>query len=226
MSQVENLNANLGSGNDAIQLNQQPFAGSVRVNTGAGDDTVTLNAGAYRTTAETMRISTGAGNDHVEGVNTHLGYRARINTGSDHDTIDLGMVEAPRLGISTGSGDDQLSLSGGVFRGLQVSMGGGDDTLNLPFGADIDPSNYDQVGNDLELHLFENQSLSNVRFDGGSGTNTLNGIGQGIGPNTQKFTQGSGTYLARVAQASDFVWLDEVLFQEYSFSTKTFDNPE
>ena len=123
-------------GDDVINVTVKDDGYSVKIDSGDGNDNVTVNANA---SAETD-VKTGAGNDSVTYVTG--GHQSDSNaldakTGEGSDTIAVTVNTGSLvLDIDTGAGNDSVSLNAGEKAGrgtvehVSVKLGAGDDTLN------------------------------------------------------------------------------------------------
>lgn len=138
----------LGGGDDHFEaygdnVNWQ----EVRVNVGAGRDTVLISSTVAELSAFTgngadsieisastdeVRITTGNGRDSVE-ISAAAGA-LEINTGSGDDSVEISAV-AGEVDIDTGSGDDTVDISASVDD-IRIVTGAGADTVTMVSSVD------------------------------------------------------------------------------------------
>jgi peroxidase len=135
------------------------------VDTGAGDDTVTITGGTRLNESLLM----GAGDDTLIMSSGKIIGRADMGAGDDSVTLSGG-ADVERL--VTGSGDDTITVTQSARVGV-ISTDGGADTLTIGARATVDwaylGDGEDRVnlGNGAHVH----------HLDGGDGTDTLNVTG-------------------------------------------------
>ncbi len=163
-SNVKDFSANMGSGDDALQLDNLYASRSSSMVMEQGNDIVSINAHAA---GKHITISTGDGDDEV-AVN-NMGMRKQLQ-------------------IDTGSGDDQVLLAGETYAGRKSGfrLGSGDDFLGILPGQTMQQSRLQKfltidggTGNDEVV--FDGRVLvgKRSRIDGNDGTDglTLGGAG-------------------------------------------------
>lgn len=99
------------------------------VNTGSGDDTVTI---AFATTADkAATVSTGAGKDTITVLTTGTGLTS-VDAGDGDDTINVTKVAGNKLSILGGAGNDVVTILGSALATTDIIDGGdGTDTVAL-----------------------------------------------------------------------------------------------
>lgn len=124
-------------GNDAVHYFAEKDVGTLRVNTGNGDDYFEFSA-KWGVSAD-LRVSTGQGNDTVVINGSTVSYpeelSAVIRTGKGHDTIVLEGMHSERLFAGAGS-DDIYILTGSFSNAADIiATGGGRDRLFVELDA-------------------------------------------------------------------------------------------
>lgn len=145
---------------NAIDAGNFVFTGTINVNGGNGNDTITIDAGVTANAS----ITGGAGNDTISGGSGN----DTINGGNDNDSISGG---AGADSINGAAGNDTLSGGAGndTLRGAAGAdmMDGGDNDDDIAGGAD----------NDTAIGGNGNDSIANDGGDdqllGGAGDDTL-----------------------------------------------------
>ena len=150
------------AGKDFIDIDRMGNAGSGgtgTVDTGAGDDSITVHGNVYRNS----QIIAGTGSDTVyvggvlSGSTVALGGNAtapdsvdtadnfltvvgtldgsRVYGAAGKDVLDLGSLGTIGAGgnniVNTGAGDDSITVHGGVYRNSQIIAGTGSDTVRV-----------------------------------------------------------------------------------------------
>jgi hypothetical protein len=135
-----------GNGGDDTLVTGVGVFGNVAFDGGSGTDSFTYNA-----SDASDNISIGAG--HVNAIGFDETYsnieNLTINARSGNDTITggIGVTTSPAVTINAGDGNDSFTITSGL--GMVLNGEDGDDTLTLPAN-----------------------SVANVTFNGGSGTDT------------------------------------------------------
>lgn len=191
-----------GDGNDTITAAHLGRTGQARVDTGSGDDAVTI--GELATRGGQASIATGDGNDTVTiRSNANNGGQARIDTGGGDDTVAFGYVgyQQGQLRVDTGSGNDTVKGTGLLGEAqLDIRTGDGDDALRVMVGNNVQTRVDTGDGNDtLDIDSAFAVQLS---VDAGSGDDTVNlgglggsgitGINTGDGNDTLNISWFSG----------------------------------
>jgi hypothetical protein len=110
-----------GGGNNSNNAN----AGGLVVDTGFGDDTVTITG----LSAAKLAVSTGAGADTVDLSEIDVDGLVSIDTGIGDDDVTLDTLAAARLDVNTGAGNDTVNIIAAALERLNVDLGAGDDSL-------------------------------------------------------------------------------------------------
>jgi hypothetical protein len=114
---------------DVAALSSIDIEAKVDVQTGSGDDTISMASLA----AADFRVRTGRGDDVVIAADLS-GDRLRLNTGAGLDVVSIdGSADASleRLNIQLGQGDDLLTLTGLTGSLLRLNAGNGDNVIDL-----------------------------------------------------------------------------------------------
>ena len=131
--QSEQLSIVATAGDDTIRIESLDllFAGTIRIDAGAGNDTIDAAAAGLSTVIQSGAgddtITTGSGDDRVDGS----AGRDLISTGAGNDSVYGG---AGADTIDGGAGDDLINAQGGS--GESLTGGEGDDTLRGGGGQD------------------------------------------------------------------------------------------
>lgn len=100
-------------GTDTVAVRDLAIPGFLRVATGVGDDTLTIE---NVSTAGKASIDTGDGNDVVAITATSYGGKLRFFAkGGDDDVTFVNGRFAGRVALNGGQGTDRLVIEGGVF---------------------------------------------------------------------------------------------------------------
>jgi hypothetical protein len=130
-------------GNDEVRISNLPNAAvttnakaTLTVNTGSGDDRVSVVLGGLTTNGlvrlgAALRIETGDGQDRVLVSDVEQATVVTVNTGRGNDNIwvQSSPVVFPKLSVWAGEGDDRLVLHG--IKSTRTVLGGGDGTDTL-----------------------------------------------------------------------------------------------
>jgi Ca2+-binding RTX toxin-like protein len=152
---IDTLTVNTLGGSDTVGVNEAVagFAASVNVNSGEGDDAITINLMAG--TASHINVDGGApsASDSLTVVGTSGDDTIAVNgTSIAFDSTNISTTGIENLTVSAGDGNDSLTLTGATAsESVQLLGQGGDDSITL---------NYPVV-------------TGAVSVDGGDGTNTL-----------------------------------------------------
>jgi len=123
-----NVTVNLGDGADCFTFKNVTVTGTVKIQDGAGDDSVHLSHDA----AGAMSITPGNGNDAICVAQTTVHGKFAINSGNGTDTVDLSGDLAGNLAIQVGDGNDCISVRDTIVNGkLGVVVGNGTDGVDL-----------------------------------------------------------------------------------------------
>ncbi|MBW4617755.1 MAG: hypothetical protein KME21_32120, partial [Desmonostoc vinosum HA7617-LM4] len=153
---VENLNINLGSGADTFTIQATNASTTTTVNTGAGNDVITVGSATPATVnaiTGALTINGGADTDTVtindsgDTANNRGTLTATAITGLSFGSITYGTVET--LDINLGSGADTFTIQAtSASTVTTVNAGGGADTLNVESVSSATTVNAD-TGNDV-----------------------------------------------------------------------------
>lgn len=158
---IRNVTILLGGGSDSLRAtNIGPITGTVLINGGAGNDSITLGA------------------DNGRSNNVIIDGRLTIQTFGGDDNVALLGVVAPNIFIDTSAGSDVVSLIVTTDR-TEVFLGGGDDTLIQGLSDFVFMKADGGAGTDSELFLGRNNVTRTTRFtDRGFefGTNASAGV--------------------------------------------------
>jgi len=100
-------------------------AGGLVVDTGFGDDTVTITG----LSAAKLSVTTGFGADTVNLSNIDVHGDVSVDTGAGADDVTLNTLAAARLTVNTGAGDDTVDIVAAALEKLNVDLGAGNDSL-------------------------------------------------------------------------------------------------
>lgn len=203
-----------GLGDDVIAISNATFLAPVSILTQDGIDTITINASTF---VDTLDIETGAGNDAVTIASTGADTFDRdvtVDLGNGNNTITIGSGAAATFnaGLSIfGIGNNVATISGSTVVGpVSILTSGGVDTINIngstltgivdiETGAGADAVNLATTGNvtfngvvtvlagddndtvilgSATTHAAFN-GLAASTFDGGNGTDTLTYLANG-----------------------------------------------
>ena len=157
-SHVMYFSANMGSGNDVLQLDNLYAALSSSIVMEQGDDIVSINA---HSAGQHIEISTGDGNDILAANN--MGMRRQLQ-------------------VDMGNGDDQVLLAGETYAGRSSGfrLGNGNDFLAILPGQTLQHSRMQKFltidggsGNDEVAFDSRVQVGKSSRIDGNAGTDGL-----------------------------------------------------
>jgi hypothetical protein len=133
----------LGNGNNEVRVESHEtiIGGLLTVLTGSGIDSVTVSTGAAfpsSFSALAVNINTGAGNDTVtiDAEASTIGSSLVLTTGAGLDTVTLFalLVNGPTV-ANLGDGNNTLNVDNSRFRGpVSLVTGTGIDTINLESG--------------------------------------------------------------------------------------------
>jgi hypothetical protein len=134
------VTVDLNGGNDVLSMDSTYIAGAITINTGDGDDSVTLGAHSVVSPARDLAVNTGAGNDRVSELQyaVYVGGAHAVDLGAGDDVATLVGASAvggrhalafqhpgiPSVSLAGGDGNDSL-LAIGVTARLQLYVQGG-----------------------------------------------------------------------------------------------------
>ncbi|WP_027181442.1 type I secretion C-terminal target domain-containing protein [Oleidesulfovibrio alaskensis] len=184
------LDFNTGEGADTITLttgdqhSHQNRATLLTVDSGSGDDTVTVNIDAKSVTAETgtgndtvtlsgrfgqVDVATGEGADHVTAQGTSQNMHIATGQGADHITVSGSHTATT---VQAGSGADHITISGSTGN-LDVSAGDGANHVTVS-GAHGN-TQIDTGTNADTVSVSGTSTRLDINTGGGSDTVTLSG---------------------------------------------------
>jgi hypothetical protein len=184
----------LGGGSDTLVMNNIYLRGEVDIQTGAGDDVVTLGNTGVVSCAGELRVDLAAGNDVLDGQRLFIGTNQIINGGDGNDALIFDGFASPQFTLGTsaagnsswhgGTGDDRVHVVYGFMVGnWTVDLGDGSDSFDA-FGsaASGDVHVFGRGGND-SLRVDTNFFDANLILEGNSDSDSLflaNGLGTEI----------------------------------------------
>jgi len=139
------IKAQLGAGNDTLELDGLVIAGPVTLVDPAGNDTFKLT---NSTVNGAVKIDTGSGIDRVDFNGNRLNSLLSIKTGADSDTVNLG--------------------SEGSFRDISIDLGTGSNTYNT------NVNNFQVYGNFTLLAAGGASDFQEITLGAGNGLITGN----------------------------------------------------
>jgi hypothetical protein len=188
----KNLYADMGEGNNSLDLYHVIVGGRVNVYGGAGDDTIKVEAGCDLLGGGLANA--GDGVNHVAVTDSTVRGRLRILTGGGDDLVEIhhdGFTSDASLSIRTGAGNDTVDYLGCTFQcPVETLTGAGTDTINIMtsrFERAVGMNTGDDDDNvEVERSTFD------ARFfvSGGHGTNNVYFVGINIGINGSNVTAG------------------------------------
>jgi len=175
-----------GPDNDVVVLERFHTTGDVSINTGVGNDIVTIkNAriGEVGLTTANVAINTGAGTDDVKVISNidttlitgTLDVQTFSSVGeSDPDAVVIGFVGAQRdLHVRTGGGNDSITMTNvGVSHNLDFDAGAGADSASLD-GVSAADALFAKMGEGDDTLNTSNLFSNNLTLDGGGGYDKL-----------------------------------------------------
>jgi Ca2+-binding RTX toxin-like protein len=159
---IETLNIGLGAGSDTFTI-ESTHAGTTRLDTNAGDDTVHVLTSAGETT---------------------------VNSGDDQDTVNVQTIGAATI-VNAGSGDDTINVgslapaTGGTLDGIAALLtvngsdpDSGSDILNIDDTGDVDPNTGTLTAN----------TITGLDMAGSITYGTIEALNIGLGSGSDTFT--------------------------------------
>ena len=180
-----------GSGDDAVILDSLTVGstfGSLTINTGVGDDTITIAGSANVSVPNgSVFIDTGDGvSDTVlvgAGHTVTIAQDLSIHTGDGNDTVTVDQVTTRNLDIHTNGGSDTVTVAGvnavTVYGSATIDTGdatAGGDIVHIGGGAGVsfNSSLAVTLGNGDDTFSLDNlTSTGAVSINGGAGNNTI-----------------------------------------------------
>jgi hypothetical protein len=158
------------------------FTKDLNVDTGAGNDRVTIGAvGKTMNLPQSSRVRMGGGADSLlvqglVGINSTILMADKVET---PDVVDIDKVTAKAcrfsgtVSIALGNGDDQVNFVGCTARtGLSVDSGAGNDTTNVTNGLVGNLTLKCGDGDDTGFFSGKLKATGIIFADGGAGTDT------------------------------------------------------
>jgi Ca2+-binding RTX toxin-like protein len=193
-NEIENLDFNLGSGNDTIEI--LGSSGDTTINTGAGDDTFNIRgttAGAQVTVegdvgADTFNVSSDAPTN--TGTVNAIAGNIIITGGDDSDTVNLsdaGDATDNSLTVTattlTGAGMTGI-ITYGTIEQLDIDLGSGNDSLDIQTTATgVQTTINANDGND-QFNVTTTGANTQTSFFGDAGNDQINILTTGVGAQT------------------------------------------
>jgi large repetitive protein len=125
---IEDINIQMGDGNDSVLINNTQLAGSMVIDLGNGSDSSALNDSSIGTN---LRISDAAGGSNSTILNTAINgiFKFRGGIGADTLAVDNVTVRG-KTDFRMRAGDDPISIDDSVFFGtVKIATGPGQDHL-------------------------------------------------------------------------------------------------
>ncbi|MBD2520363.1 choice-of-anchor D domain-containing protein, partial [Nostoc sp. FACHB-973] len=195
-NQAENIVINTGAGQDAISINSlTSYTQSLTLITGAGADTVNVT-GLGGTLV--LSINTQEGDDRVTVAELSGVTQLTVDTGSGNDNVTLSATTgSTKAVVNTGDDNDRVNIASlSPFSQLTIKAGAGDDTIaaTTATGTTGIVALNGEAGNDsVDASLL----TTGVVINGDDGNDTIQGgqgndlIGGGAGSDTIYGNQGS-----------------------------------
>lgn len=192
-------NYNIGS---EINITSDSNIQYLNIETGSGDDTITMNRGGGY--ASSITIDAGDGDNHIEYANnkgtSFIGNGATITTGSGDDTIIVGMFDEKGIGtdspevnvINAGDGDNEITIARGQENNI-TTTGDGKNTISINGYSYLNTITTGDGDDTIELGKNTTDYNQNNTITAGNGTNTITiGNEDSSGNNDNEITTGSG----------------------------------
>ena len=140
------LAVTLGNGDDAFSLDNLTSTGTVLVNGGAGNNTISIGSAAAVFVTNLLAVQTGAGNDTVTAGTITAGSLA-INTGLGVDSASVQHLTVPGVAsILAADHNHTFTISGQAFSDVSITDSASHATIAL--GAGIHKTK--EIGPDLK----------------------------------------------------------------------------
>ena len=105
---VDDINIQMGDGNDNVAVTNLPISGNLVIWPGNGNDTTTLNGVAV---GKKLTVRDHLGNDIVVLLNVAVKDKTRLSTGGDADTINIDdSTFSGAVQIKGGAGNDNVQI--------------------------------------------------------------------------------------------------------------------
>jgi hypothetical protein len=133
------LEADMGSGNDTLDIENCTINGATELDGDAGNDTFTINttanSGGPNATSFNglFEIDLGRGADTITMVNTFVTDKTKIKGGSRIDNVTIGGSIFTTLDTDLGNGNDSLSIAN-TSVGVTTKLNGGKGTNTFANG--------------------------------------------------------------------------------------------
>jgi hypothetical protein len=176
LSGVDDINIQMGNGNDNVAVTNLPISGSLVILPGDGADTTTVSGS---TIGHFLTVRDHLGADTVTLLKISAKDRTRLSTGGDGDTLNIDdSTFSGTVQIKAGAGDDHVNIervssaAGKTTFRQDVSMGfaDGNDLLDIGIGKSANVAVFKKkadwdggLGNDFETR-------SNATFVSGQPT--------------------------------------------------------
>ena len=154
------LTANLGDGNDRIQIEGVDIRRRTTISGGNGDDEIGLTSLSARRKVE---LHGGTGNDTIVVNNVESRREVKVTGGEGDDLVVVnGLSTRRKLAIVTGSGDDNVSIAdSSARRKTKLRLGSGDDTAAIT-GSSLGRRLRIVGGNGDDLVQIENSTVRRI----------------------------------------------------------------
>jgi len=165
-------------------------AGSVIINTGASEASVTVSSGDINFDLAIMSFGAAGNNNTVAVSGLTIGAVATITTGQGNDEIDFAESTADILQIFSNAGNDRIDVllsnfeeSNQIARVAVIISGEGNDGVTIGAGVEAQGSvafdflTVDLLGGDDALNISNTTVGINAFFSGGAGFDTYNDDG-------------------------------------------------
>ncbi|QDU58609.1 hypothetical protein [Aeoliella mucimassa] len=147
---VNNVNIDMGIGNDSDRVNLQRVvaSGLVSISTGGGNDSVQVASSTLLNDDDALEVFTGDGLDSVNIFRVFCEGDVLIDTSdnnnlNERDTVNVIVSEMDDLEINLGGGNDQVDLAFVDLDTAEVNAGDGDDDVHA---AAVDAFLFDYNG--------------------------------------------------------------------------------
>jgi hypothetical protein len=206
---VGDFDIDMLGGDDQIIINNAYVNGTIDIDTGTGNDVVTLGSQKPVSTRLTLVVTLGDGNDVLDGKRLYIGTIQSVSGGVGNDRISFIGGALPTefiLGTSSGGattilgeqGNDQLEVTYSFVVGqLQLNGGVGDDTISIRTSASNSAvSLIGDLGID-SLTADTDYFIATLLLDGGADADQLN-VRNSLGITTTTIQGAAGNDTATV----------------------------
>jgi len=188
----KNIYVSMGDGNDTLDLYHVIVGGRVSLYGGAGDDTITVEAGCDLHGGGLIQADDGA--NHVAVTDSYVRGRFRILTGSGNDLVEIhhdGFTSDASLSIRTGAGNDTVDYLGCTFQcPVETLTSDGVDSINVMTSRFTSAVGMNTGNDDDNLEVERSTFDAKIFVSGGGGMNNVTFIGINFGPNGSNVTAG------------------------------------